>query len=393
MSGRRTATLLGQVLAATVVGVMPVYLLGSLAVAIDLGRPLTAGRLGAVTAVFWASSAACSWPAGRLAQRVGALRGLAVGMAVTGAATLGAAVSGGLVTFGLCMALGGAGNAFVVPACNLALARGLPYDRQGTAFGLKQAAISSGALAAGLAVPATTLTGGWRGMFLVTAGLAACCAGAAVRGARFASAPDPEAAPAGAGTASSTAFLVLAVAAAMGSATNTTLTAFFVSSAVKDGRDPKSAGLLLGVGAALGIGGRLVMGRRADRRPGTGLPDIRFLLLLGAPGFMLLAFPASTPALLAGTALAFGAGWGWTGLYHMAVVRLRPHAPAAATGATQTGMFLGGLVGPWLFGMVAGASYRLAWTAAGIWLLLAALGVHTAARLLPAGDLLTEGRS
>ena len=58
-------------------------------------------------------------------------------------------------------------------------------------------------------------------------------------------------------------------------------------------------------------------------------------------GVTRVAWPASAMTLLAGTALAFGAGWGWTGLYHLAIVRLRPHAPAAATGAASTALFLG----------------------------------------------------
>lgn len=446
------AALLGQVLAATVIGVLPIYLLGSLSVFIDVGRPLTAGRLGEVSAVFWAASAVSSWPAGLLAERVGALRGLALGMAVTALAAVVAADAHTLGTLALAMACAGAGNALVVPACNLALAGGLPRDRQGTAFGLKQAAISSGVLAAGLAVPAAAAVGGWREAFLAAAVLAVLCAGAAAyragarprpgvgsgggrgqgdrgdagsaaghgrnagagraghgggvglgvglgagaghgdgdrsRGPRPAPEPAPALAPVRTPVSG---LLVLAVAAGMASATNTTLTAFFVSSAVRNGRDPRTAGLLLGTGALLGIAGRLVMGRKADRREGNGLADIRLMLLLGAPGFALLAFPSFAPALLAGTVLAFGAGWGWTGLYHLAVVRLRPHAPAAATGATQTGLFLGGLAGPWIFGAVATASYAIAWLAAGGWLLLAAFGVHTAIRLMPDGDALLEG--
>jgi hypothetical protein len=70
------------------------------------------------------------------------------------------------------------------------------------------------------------------------------------------------------------------------------------------------------------------------------------LLVLGAFGFSLLAWPAAPVTMLAGTILAFGAGWGWTDLYHLAVVRLRPHTPAAASGAASTALFLGSIIGP-----------------------------------------------
>jgi hypothetical protein len=169
----------------------------------------------------------------------------------------------------------------------------------------------------------------------------------------------------------------------MASATNTSLTAFFVASAVDGGRDVGGAGVLLSIGAALGIAARLAIGGRADRTAGLGLRELTILLLLGAPGFVLLAWPTASVALLAGTVLAFGAGWGWTGLYHLAIVRLSPHAPAAASGAASIALFLGSIVGPWGFGTLAAAtSFQVAWIAAGAWLLIAALGVHYARYLL-----------
>jgi hypothetical protein len=127
------------------------------------------------------------------------------------------------------------------------------------------------------------------------------------------------------------------------------------------------------------------------------------LLALGALGFALLAWPASPVTMVVGTIMAFGAGWGWTGLFHLAVVRLRPRAPAAASGAASTALFLGSIVGPAGFGTLASmTSFRLAWIVAGAWLLVAALGVHLAGQLLvdgsgtrpqPAGPVGGVGRS
>ena len=51
--------------------------------------------------------------------------------------------------------------------------------------------------------------------------------------------------------------------------------------------------------------------------------------------------------------LAFATGWAWPGLFNLAVVRVNPSAPGAATGITQTGTYLGAVVGPVLFGVVA----------------------------------------
>jgi MFS family permease len=181
--------------------------------------------------------------------------------------------------------------------------------------------------------------------------------------------------------------LLLALATGCASATNTSLTTFYVISAVDGGRDATAAGALLSTGAALGIAARLAIGRWADRAGGPGLREMSFLLALGALGFALLAWPTSPVTMLAGTILAFGAGWGWTGLYHLAVVRLRPRAPAAASGAASTGLFLGSIVGPLGFGTLASTtSFRMAWLAAGAWLLIAALGVHLTTPLLIYGE-------
>ena len=82
------------------------------------------------------------------------------------------------------------------------------------------------------------------------------------------------------------------------------------------------------------------------------------------------------PTHLLGAFVAFGSGWAWPGLFNLAVVRLNPGAPAAATGITQTGVYIGALSGPVLFGIVVDRfGYSLAWTLAGLSLATAAGGV------------------
>jgi predicted MFS family arabinose efflux permease len=70
----------------------------------------------------------------------------------------------------------------------------------------------------------------------------------------------------------------------------------------------------------------------------------------------------SVPAYVLATPLAFGAGWAWPGLFNLSVVRRYPESPGAATGATQTGTYLGAGVGPLVFGMVVDANgFPMAW--------------------------------
>ena len=77
-----------------------------------------------------------------------------------------------------------------------------------------------------------------------------------------------------------------------------------------------------------------------------------------------------------GPALAFGAGWAWPGLFNLAIVLANPASPAAATGVTQTGTYLGAVAGPLLFGFVAEhLSYGWSWTLAAVMSWMAAAAV------------------
>ncbi len=58
-------------------------------------------------------------------------------------------------------------------------------------------------------------------------------------------------------------------------------------------------------------------------------------------------------------------GWAWPGLMNFAVTKRYPHAPAAASSITQTGVYAGGAVGPIAFGLIADhGGWNAAWIAA-----------------------------
>jgi predicted MFS family arabinose efflux permease len=97
-------------------------------------------------------------------------------------------------------------------------------------------------------------------------------------------------------------------------------------------------------------------------------------MLAGGAVGMALPATGAAPALLPGTALAFGMGWSWPGLLNFVIVRHNPSAPAVAIGINQTGVFAGGATGPIAFGLLVEIwSYRVAWSMAGAALLVAAL--------------------
>jgi MFS family permease len=362
-------------LLATTVGVLPVYAVGGLAVQLRAELAFGEGALGVAVAVFFATSAAASAPAGTWAERLGPRRSTVVGVAVAGS---GALALGLFATtwwgLAVCLAVAGLGNALVQVAVNLRLARAVPPTHQGLAFGGKLSAIPAATLLAGAAVPAIALTVGWRVAFVVAAVLAAA---AAVVQRPDVAPPDHVAALSPDVRRPDVAvhsLLVVAAGAGLGTAAANSVGAFLVDGAVAEGVSPARAGLLLTAGSALSIVVRLVAGHLADRgRDGAALPAVAAMLAVGAGGLVLLAGRGDGAVLWLAVALVFGAGWGWNGLFNLAVVRGNPTAPAAASGITQTGVYAGGVVGPPLFGLVAQhAGYPAAWRAAAVVAALAA---------------------
>ena len=134
-------------------------------------------------------------------------------------------------------------------------------------------------------------------------------------------------------------------------------------------------------GQRVGAATRVGCGWLADRRAGNHLTVVAGTLGVGAAGLALLAVPGGS-ALVVGTVIGYGLGWSWPGVLNFAVVRLNPAAPAAATSITQSGVYVGGCVGPLLFGLLAANSYPTAWLAAGTTMLAAAALMLLGRRLL-----------
>lgn len=359
---------------------LPTFLTGGLSIRIREDIGFNTGALGLAIALFFAASALASTPLGRLVERLGPLWGMR-------AAALGSALS--LLSIAVFarawwhlavfLMIGGLANAASHPATHLLLARGVSAHRQGLAFGIKQSAIPAATLFAGLAVPLFGTTVGWRWAF-VTGALGALYIAWKVP--PISPNNEPSAASNSGARIRSRVLLILALAFGFGIAAAVSLGAFVVESAVVAGMRVETAGLLLALGSAIGLSVRVWLGWNADRRPGEPLLLVAVMLGAGAVGFFLISSGAVLLVVL-GTLLAFGAGWGWTGLFNFAVVKTNPGAPAAATGVTQTGAFTGAALGPLVFGiLVERASYDTAWIASGVVALCAAAAVFVGLKLL-----------
>jgi Na+/melibiose symporter-like transporter len=157
-----------------------------------------------------------------------------------------------------------------------------------------------------------------------------------------------------AGPRPSQALLLLAAGAALATFGPNALGANLVGSAVDAGISEAGAGLAIAAGSAASLVVRVALGQRADRRSSYGLGVVAALLLAGSAGFALMA-SEQTLVFLIGTMVAFALGWGWPGLFNLSVVASHRGAPAAATGVTQTGIYVGAAAGPAVCGLLAAA--------------------------------------
>jgi MFS family permease len=369
------------------VAMLPGFLPGALAVQMADDLDISVAGVGIVVGVFFAVSALGSPLMGRLTEHWGWARGMrlaAVGAAVTLGLTPLLATS--MHTLGLLAAFGGLGGALVNPATNLGLARCTVLSRRGLVFGFKHAAVPTTTLLGGLAIPTIAVPYGWEWVYALGS-LLAVCAAALVP---FAPSRFELEQPAAAGerrhrrpaTALSL-LVVLAVGAALGIAGIDAFATFLVLYSVDIGFSAAAAGLLLAAGSLAGIATRLIAGHQMDRRDVGGLPTVSVFLLLGAIGLGVIA--TGVPALVVvGTLAAYIFGWGWSGLLTYSVVRVNPLAPAAATGITMTGTFVGAAIGPPLFGVLAeGISFTVAWIATAAALVAAGAIMRLADRRMP----------
>lgn len=365
----------------TVACVLPVFLVGGLAVQIGDDLRFSPAGLGLAVAVYFGVSAIASVPAGGIVERFGPAVVARVGIILSAVSLL--AVAGLARSFpSLVLILGGsaAANALGQLASNAALAHRVPGGRQGLSFGLKQSAVPLSTLLAGAAVPAIALTLHWRWAFVLAAGAALaalplvpteaagrCRATAGQRGER-----------------ATAALVVIGIAATLAAGAANALSTFLVDSAVLRGVDPGLAGLTLTFGSAVCVATRIGGGALADRWDRGHLAVIAGLLAVGSGGLALLSVGGPVP-LAVGVTLGFGLGWAWPGLQNFAVVRLHPQSPAAATSITQTGVYAGACIGPLGLGTVAAhAGYPAMWQVAAVAMLLSAGFMVLGARLLAA---------
>jgi MFS family permease len=358
-----------MVLVATT-GVLPVFLAGAAAVQIRADLGFGEAGFGQAVSISFFVSALLSVLFGGLAERLGPVRSMRVAATVSAASMLAtAAFSRSLTSLSLLLVGGGVANALTQPATNLYISRVFPAHRRGIAFAIKQSAIPGATLLGGLAVPTLALTVGWRWAYVAGA-IIALIGGAIVQ----------EVAQPGGSTALGpgrrdqpiATLAVLGAGVGFGALAASSLGSFTTSSFTKAGFGESTAGFIAAIGGVLVITTRLILGFRSDRLNSGVLPIVATMLLIGSSGYALMA-TMSRSGLLAGGFIAFVAGWGWPGLSNLAIAQANPNGPAAASGVTQTGTYIGAGLGPLVFGSLAEhVGYGAAYLSAALWTLLGA---------------------
>lgn len=371
-----TARALAASGAVVTVGVMPVFLVGGLAVQLRQALGLGPTLLGLVASLFFAAGAVSARLLATLTERVGpsvAMRLSALGSALCLFAM--AAISNATWLL-IVIAIAGVVNSLSQPACNELLMRRVPATKRGFAFAVKQSAIPVATLSAGLAVPAVALTIGWRWVFGIAGGLAVVAA----LGVPHLPWTRPERHARERGRSAGSLLALLSIGTGFGAAAANAMGAFVTVSAVQVGYEPAHAGLILALGSAVGLTGRLGAGVVSDRLRPNLLRLVIVMALVGSVGFLLIASGDSV-LFVVGLVLGFGSGWAWQGVFNFAVAARFPDRVAAATAVTQTGVYVGGAAGPLIFGLLAAhVSMTSAWLAAFTMMLLAAASIFLAQR-------------
>lgn len=356
---------------------LPLFFTASLALDIQRDLDLTVARLGVAITAFWVVATAASFPAGRLVDRIGAIRAGRVAGALVVAGSLGIAAAPSFVVFTAFLAVTAIGNAIIPTAMSALVTGELRARRRGTVLGLQQAGPPLASVVAGLALPTLGTSLGWRPVFVLGAA-AAALATLAVRGGE--GRPLALRAAAHPHGGDERGFIrLLALGGLLASAAANGLIAYLVVYAADSGLSEGAAGILLAVASVICVATRIRLGVRVDRRRDPLLPQMAVLVVVGTVGFALLVVGA-VPAVVAGALLAVGVGWGWSGLYILAAVEHGTAGAGRAVGTAVTGSFAGATLGPLLVALVATiASFEVAWA------VCAGLSVAGAAAFLAAG--------
>ncbi|MFI5426615.1 hypothetical protein [Aeromicrobium sp. UC242_57] len=147
--------------------------------------------------------------------------------------------------------------------------------------------------------------------------------------------------------------------------------------------DPSTIALVLGVANGAGIVTRLISGAVAQHLTLHSWLPVTAMMIGGGVGAFMLAIgrPGWT---IAGTLLAFGVGWGWSGLTYALVLVGHAENPGSTGAVIQAGGMAGSASGPLLMAATVNAfGLSAGWICAGLAIIAAGLLVAVTPRPRP----------
>lgn len=380
----------------SVISSLLVFLVAALAHQVQESLHFGLTALGLIISLYYLSAAVSSVPLSRLVEALGSVRAMRWGSLLMGVLfILLAAAVHSFVALAAVMVAAGMVSSGLQSATNLFLVRRIPSAHRGLAFGFKQAAVPVTVLLGGLSVPAIALTIGWRWAFVIASALAfAVSASTPIARMTFAAYRSRPPIPP-LGRKEIIILMLLALGFALGVAAASALSAFIVTAVISAGYGETAAGLLAALGGFSAASTRIAVGIHVDRGAYTPLVVVAAMLTIGAAAYLILAVSSMMALwlLVFGVVLAFSAGWGWNGLFNLAVVSRYPFRAARATGITSVGGRVGGVIGPFAFGVVISQySYAAAWSLAAVAALGSALIILAGQRLLHRNQLVARHR-
>lgn len=363
------ATLTVQSLVAMCLLTLPVV---APAVAETLG--ISTVYLGLYIAFAYAGAMTASLLSGGVVRRYGAIRASQIGLGFCAAGVALCAIESPIAA-AVGAVLIGLGYGPITPASSHLLARTTPADRMSFVFSVKQTGVPLGGVLAGVIVPGLADLTTWQTAFLVIAAATLLCAVAIQPLCKELDADKDKTQPVSFGNGltaplrlvfSQRSLAVLAAVSFMFSMTQLSLVTYMVTFLHDDlGMGLIVAGFTLAVAQTAGVIGRLLWGYISDRYLGpiVMLGLIAVLIAICALATPFLQYFDSQALTLIVLSLFGSSAVGWNGVYLAEVARQAPPGQTSiATGGTLSMTFLGIVIGPPIFGMIAGAfgNYGLA---------------------------------
>ena len=320
--------------------------------------------VGVYVSVTYAGAMTASLLGGDTVRRLGAIRVSQWGLLLCATGLLLC-----MVPWWPCMALGavciGLGYGPITPASSHVLARTTPPRQMSLVFSIKQTGVPVGSMLAGAIVPSLLLRMDWQSSLAIVAGVCVLCAliaqplrremdadrdathrvhiGSLVRPIRL--------------VLSHRSLSTMAACSFMFSMVQMSLTTYLVTYLNQElALGLVAAGLALSAAQMGGIGGRIAWGYVADRWLGASRTLMLLAVLMVSAALATALLSATMPRwLLVGVLVVFGASAiGWNGVYLAEVARRAPVGQASlATGGTLAFTFLGVVIGPPVFGLLA----------------------------------------